>query len=322
MPYTEGYDAVNAGAQVMKPTGFAAALLLGWAVLAAHAPLRAQANDACAGRGLPPPGVSEGALESGGVTRRFLIYAPESLGSSQPVPVVFSLHGMASNARQQMAISGWNGIADDGGFLVIYPQALGAPSRWDAGYFAARSTDDVAFLRALADHVTAAYCADPSRLFVNGMSNGGGMTYRLACEASDIFAAFGGVAGAYAAQLPCQPARPASFMFFHGTADPIVPYEGAGLLANLPEFVAGWAEQDGCDTAPAPLPVTGDVSGLAYSGCAAGAEVTLYIIDEGGHTWPGAPEMIRLLLGRTTQEIDASATLWAFYQKHPLASGE
>ncbi len=322
MPYTEGYDAVNAGVQVMKRTGFAAALLLGWSLLTALTPLRAQATDACAGRGLPPPGVTDGVIDSGGVARRFLIYAPESLESSQPVPVVFSLHGMASNARQQMAMSGWNDIADRDEFLVVYPQALGAPTRWDAGYFAARSTDDVAFLRALADYIAGAYCADPSRLFVNGMSNGGGMTYRLACEASDVFAAFGGVAGAYAARLPCQPERPASFLFFHGTADPIVPYEGVGLLANIPEFVAGWAERDECDALPAPLPATGKVSGLTYPGCAAGAEVTLYTIDEGGHTWPGGPEIVRLLLGPTSQDIDASATLWAFYQKHPLAGSE
>ena len=295
------------------------ALLIGLGCAAV--PLRAQDTAACAS----PAGVSQHTLESGGETRRYILYTPDSVDWSQPVPVVFSLHGFASNAGQQMEFSRWNDVADANGFLSVYPQGTGFPARWNAGAVAGRNpdgADDVAFLRALAAELVETRCADPGRLFVNGLSNGGGMTYRLACEAADVFAAFGGVAGAYFEQLDCRPSRPAPFLFFHGTADPIVPYEGGPGLPNVPAFVAGYAAMTGCGDTTTPLPANGSVTGIEYDGCPGGAQVGLYTIDGGGHTWPGGIPLPGFITGETTQDISASETLWAFYQAHPRAGSE
>jgi polyhydroxybutyrate depolymerase len=305
---------------------------LGWAVMvmlslsAAHtaAPLRAQSADACAGRPAPAPGLSEQTFEHNGVTRRYLLYAPAALDGATPAAVVFSMHGFASNARQQVQLTGWNDIADAHGFLVVYPQGLGTPPRWNAGSLGRLNpgaADDVGFLSALAAHLSETWCIDPDRVYANGMSNGGGMAYRLACEASDVFAAFGGVAGAYAENLDCAPLRPVPMLFFHGTADPIVPYGGGNGLPAIAPFVHEFAQRNGCDPQPIPLAQVGSVGGWQYLRCDDDAEVALYVIDNGGHTWPGGPAMLEFLLGETTQDIIASAVLWDFYEAHPRQDG-
>jgi polyhydroxybutyrate depolymerase len=302
--------------------GFMIALLLiGLGRTMNPTPAQAQAAPDCAS----PAGVSEHTLDMGGDMRRYILYTPGSVDWSQPVSVVFGLHGFASNAGQQMEFSRWNDVADANGFLAVYPQGTGFPARWNAGTVAGRNpggADDVAFLRALAAELVNTRCADPDRLFVNGLSNGGGMTYRLACEATDVFAAFGGVAGAYSERLDCEPSRPAPFLFFHGTADPIVPYEGGPGLPNVPEFVAGYAAMIGCGDTTTPLPANGSVTGIQYDDCPDGAQVGFYTIDGGGHTWPGGVPLPGFITGETTQDISASETLWAFFQAYPRASSE
>lgn len=304
--------------RVVQLTAWLVSILI---VFSASLPVVGQDVPACEAGALLTPGVTSETLTVDGQTRDYLLYVPASLDLAQPIPVVFSLHGFASNARQQMGLSLWNDVADEGGFLVVYPQGLGVPPRWNAGPVGDRNpgnTDDVGFLTALADDLVATRCADPSRLFVNGMSNGGGMTYRTACEAADVFAAFGGVAGAYSERLSCDPSRTAPFLFFHGTSDPIVPFEGGPGLPNIPAFVAAYAESAGCAAEPVPLPGEGSVSGMVYPDCDEGAEVGLTVIDGGGHTWPGGTPLPGWLVGETTQDISASEALWTFYQAHPL----
>jgi polyhydroxybutyrate depolymerase len=302
---------------------FAWALMVMLSLSTAHtaAPSQAQTADACAGRPAPAPGLTEHTFDHNGLTRSYLLYTPASLEPATPAPVVFSMHGFASNARQQVQFTGWNDVADEGGFLVVYPQGLGAPPRWNAGSLGRLdpgAADDVGFLTALAAHLVETLCIDPARIYANGMSNGGGMAYRLACEAGEVFAAFGGVAGAYAENLDCAPTRPVPMLFFHGTADPIVPYDGGSGLPAIAPFVHDFAQRNGCDAQPIALAQVGSVGGWQYSGCDSDADVALYIIDGGGHTWPGGPGMLEFLLGVTTQDIDASAVMWEFYVAHPL----
>jgi len=291
---------------------------------AATIPAAAQSGvtSGCANSGIY--GSREIALESGGMQRSYRLYAPETLPADQPVPLVLSLHGYASDAPQQEDNSGWNVLADEYGFIAAYPQATGAPARWFGGDLwqaaeSARLVDDVAFIRAVVDDIGAQYCLDLSRVYVNGMSNGGGMSNRLACEASDVFAAVGGVAGAYASFGDCVPARPMPFIAFHGTDDRIVPYEGWNLmLPPIQEWALGWAGRNGCDLTPETLPPTGEVTGIRYTGCEQDAEVVLFTADGGGHTWPGSESPFSFLLGRTTQDINASAEMWAFFSRHQL----
>jgi polyhydroxybutyrate depolymerase len=281
-------------------------------------------------------------LESGGVERDYLIYVPESYMGDEPVPLVITLHGFAGNAAQQAEYSGWNDIADEAGFIAVYPEGIGSPQRWNSGqreiegvreqargplaqflggFFETVPVDDVAFMRDLIGELQAMNCIDSARIYVNGLSNGGGMTNRIACEMADVVAAVGMVAGAYT-EFPggCHPARPIPLMAFHGTDDPIVPY-GGNESVRFPaaeQWAVDWAERDACDPVPATLQVSDHIVGTRYAGCADDAEVVFYSIEGGGHTWPGSAPLLPFLLGSTTQEINASAAFWAFFEAHPL----
>jgi polyhydroxybutyrate depolymerase len=151
------------------------------------------------------------------------------------------------------------------------------------------------------------------------------MSYLLACQLADRIAAVGSVSGAYLLPLDeCRPARPVPLIAFHGTADPIVSYAGGPSAAfalpfpAVPEWIAAWAGRHGCAAIPVPLPARGEASGVQYTGCQGGADVTFYTIQGGGHAWPGSDPLPPFIVGHTTQDIDATAMMWAFFSQHPL----
>ena len=281
-------------------------------------------------------GVSQHTLEVDGLERTYTQFVPSGYTGTEYIPLVLSLHGVLSNAAQQQRYTGWNAIAERENFIVVYPE--GTPLlfgyRWNAGEAlnnerpamnpARENTpvDDVAFIRALMTSYVNDFCIDPARIYVNGFSNGGGMTAHLACALSDRIAAIGTVAGAFTA-IPggCNPERPVSVIAFQGGADRIVPPEGNARmgLISAADWVAEWADRDECDPAPEAISGTsGAVTGIRYAGCAEGSEVVLYSIADGGHTWAGGDMGAGLLLGKTSRDIDASETMWAFFQAHPL----
>jgi polyhydroxybutyrate depolymerase len=273
-------------------------------------------------------------LDSGGLERCYYLYAPPTYETSQPLPVVFSFHGFLSNPESQALISGWHKLAAQEGFLVVYPQGRKFPQRWDSGLTWGNSdVDDVQFFRDMLDDLSSMAAVDHSRVYVNGFSNGGGMTVRLGCEAADLLAAMGTVAAAVVSDGECSPSRPVPVMAFHGTADPIVPYAGGEMrgwllrwgagVTNAPtyfvgaeDWVATWAEGNGCDPIPETVPAQGDAIGVRYTGCDAEAEVILYTIDGGGHQWPAGWPIPAV--GKTSQDIDATRELWAFLQEYRL----
>lgn len=263
---------------------------------------------------------TNGALVSSGETRAYLLYVPPSYDPGVPAPLVITLHGFMQWPAHQARITRWNDLADEHGFLVVYPAGTGFPRRWDA---AGQGTADVRFLSDLIDRLQADYAIDPARIYVNGLSNGGGMSLALACALSERVAAFGSVAGAYL--LPwedCRPARPVPAVIFHGTDDPIVPYGGGPSQRFDAPFPAipAWAEElarrNGCAGPPLEQSAGPHVRAVNYAGCA--ADVVFYAIDGGGHTWPGGEPLPGWLTGPTTQEIDATRALWEFFQDHPL----
>ncbi len=296
-------------------------------------------------------GINHFTVEYGGLTREYYLYIPESyvVGQpiTQPVPLVMSLHGFAGNPREQERDSGWDAIAERENFLVVYPAGTGSPLRWNAGqheipglrqrsgnlleqflsgFFETVPADDVSFIRALIDELQAFYCIDPMRIYVNGMSNGGGMTNRLACQAADVFAAAGMVAGAYTDFGGCDPARPIPVIAFHGVKDPIVPYDGDReiVFPAIETWVADWAARDQCAASPETIAGTvGAVTGTRYTGCAGDAEVDFYSIADGGHTWPGGNmgrlPLAALMIGKTSHDINASETMWTFFVAHPMS---
>lgn len=177
---------------------------------------------------------TSGRMVSSGEEREYLLHVPDAYGGADPVPLVISLHAGATWPAHQMNLTRWNRLADEEGFIVVYPAGTGLPGlrpvgarMWYTFDPGARLQRDVTFIAELIDTLRARYNIDPDRIYANGMSNGGGMAFVLSCTLSDPIAAVGLVAAAQA--LPpdwCTGERPVPVIAFHGTADPIARYGG------------------------------------------------------------------------------------------------
>ncbi|MBX3260639.1 MAG: hypothetical protein KF782_13180 [Labilithrix sp.] len=252
------------------------------------------------------------------------VHVPASYDPSKGTAIVLDFHGYTSNGDQQATYAGMNTKSDTAGFVAVHPEGTGFAQSWNGGVCCgtASSTgvDDVAFVSAILDELATKLCVDPKRVFATGLSNGGFLSHRLACELSGRVAAIAPVAGVIGVST-CAPARPVPVMQFHGTSDTLVPYNGNPLSGypSVPSTIAKWAERNGCTGAATESFKSGDVQCMTHAQCAAGAEVTLCTVTGGGHTWPGSSTSLPIPgLGKTTQAINATDAMWAFFQKHPL----
>ncbi len=231
---------------------------------------------------------------------------------------------------------GLNETADQHGFLVVYPNGTGEFPKmltWNAGhccgYARRHRVDDVGFIRAILDELEGAGRIDRKQIFAAGMSNGAMMAYRLAAEMSDRIAAIAPVAGTTELDA-AQPSRPVSVIHFHGTADEFVPFDGGRGPRSLSQHrftpvettIRHWVESNGCrqESTVTHLPNAG-ADGLPilrreYPAGRGGAEVVLYTIEGGGHTWPGRTPRLTAL-GPSTQSISANDLMWEFFARHP-----
>jgi polyhydroxybutyrate depolymerase len=211
-----------------------------------------------------------------------------------------------------------NPIADDNGFIVVYPDS--PTNSWNAGTccdFNDPTRDDVGLARALVQEIQSKACIDPKRIYTTGMSNGAFMSYRLGCEAADLFAAIAPVAGKVG--IPnCSPSRPVPLMAFHGTSDPLVAYDTGSLSADnlsVPDTVKKWADGDGCTGDPQVTYQQGTVTCNTWSTCKDGATVTLCTAQGEGHCWPGTA---LCPFGAYTTDINASQEIAKFFAKFSL----
>ena len=269
---------------------------------------------------------SNGFMVSSGEQREYLLYVPGSYHRSKPTPLVISLHGAGLWGAAQRDISQWNRVADREGLIVVYPSGVAGagPRIWraDGG---PRLQADVRFISELIDTLKAAYNIDPTMIFANGLSNGGGMAFVLSCTLSDRIAAVGTVGAAQL--LPfgwCTDRRPVPMINFHGTADGAAPYHGGASwvtpdpFPDVQAWTKRWARRNRCALNPIDSAVAADVIRRAYTSCAGDAAVVLYTTRGGGHTWPGGGPLPEWFVGPTSQSIDASSLMWAFFQAHPL----
>jgi polyhydroxybutyrate depolymerase len=270
-----------------------------------------------------PTGQKTVPLVFDGKDRDYIVRVPSGYDGTTAAPVVFDFHGWGSNAIQQLYYGSYMSQSDRDGFVIVAPDGIDDPSGRHYNIGAAGTpTDDVAFVLTVLDQVESRLCIDPARVFATGMSDGGAMTSALACRASDRFAAFGAVALVLYAP-GCAPSRPVPIAAFMGTADPIVPFDGGAVrccggtvLPSAPGSMAGWAQHNGCKR-PEEKRLFPAVLLRVWPGCRGGADVRFYIIEGGGHTWPGTAFDVGRL-GVTNKDISASDTLWAFFQAHPL----
>jgi polyhydroxybutyrate depolymerase len=272
---------------------------------------------------------TNGTLISSGEKRSYLLYVPQSYDASKPTPLVIAIHGFMEWPAHEALISHWNEVADENGFIVVYPSGTKFPKRWRASGVTSEVSYpliDVRFISDLIDKLESQYNIDPARIYANGLSNGGGMSYLLSCALSDRIAAIGGVSGAYLYPPgDCKPVRPVPFIAFHGTADPIVPFDGGPSRSfnvpfpYIPDFIKNYAASNKCAALPQVIPSKGDdISGIQYSDCAQNADVIFYTIAGGGHSWPGGDPIPAWIVGRTSQSIDATRVIWEFFKNHAL----
>jgi polyhydroxybutyrate depolymerase len=260
-------------------------------------------------------------VTSSGIPRTVNLHVPPSYDPTVPTPIVLNFHGFTSDNIQEDLLSQMDPKADAAGFIVLYPLGTGVPLSWNAGACcgtaAATGVDDIQFVRDILDTAAQKLCVDPKRIYATGMSNGGFLSHRIGCELADRVAAIAPVAGVLGVPT-CTPSRPMPVMHFHGTADPLVPWDGSTLLGfiSVPDSVAGWVARDSCTGAPVQTYAHGDASCSSYQQCAGGAEVTLCTITGGGHTWPGG--MPVPALGATSTDISATDAMWTFFAAHPL----
>ena len=278
-----------------------------------------------------PAGEISRTLTHDGRERSYILYVPASVDWSKPVPLVFVFHGGTGNAKNAIRMSGFNPVADKNGFIVVYPNGTGRLNddkllTWNGGtccgYAQEENIDDVGFVRAIVTDLRSLANIDPKRIYATGMSNGAILSQRLACEATDLFAAIAPVAGTL--NFPsCSPTQPISVIEFHGTADEHVPYDGGygpkSLVnvdfASVQKSVGFWTQFDGCS----PQSQTNsfdDIQHEVWTGCAGSTSVELYTILGGGHSWPGGaggwPGS-----DQPTQTISASQLIWEFFAAHP-----
>jgi len=272
---------------------------------------------------------TNGRVESSGQIREFLIHIPGSYNPDLPAPLVISIHGFVQWPANQESVTRWNDVADENGFLVVYPKGTGFPLRWNTRPSEADPgavEEELQFFSDLIDHLSSSYNIDPSRIYVNGMSNGGGMSDLLACKLSDKIAAFGGVAGAYVyPREDCHPSHPMPVIAFHGLDDQIVNYQGGDSsraerydYLAVEDWAAGWAEFNSCGSSPELSVITDQITRTHYSSCAEDAEVILYTIADGGHTWPGGRKLPVWIAGHTNPDIHASELMWEFFSRYSL----
>jgi polyhydroxybutyrate depolymerase len=261
--------------------------------------------------------------------RTYVLYVPAGYTGDRPVPVVFEFHGHGSSAGAQVVYGDFRGLADRDGFVVVAPDGLvtaADPGRhFNLFEASATEADDVAFTVSLLDHLSSVLCVDRRRVYATGMSNGGAMSSALACRAADRFAAIGPVAVVLYLPQCSGAARPVPVAGFAGTADPVVPYDGGRVnccnnpvLPSAPKSMADFAAHNGCTGSPVETRPSPSVLVRRWSaGCKDGAVVDFYTIEGGGHTWPGAA-VKPPTLGVTTDEINATEVLWAFFRDHPM----
>lgn len=298
---------------------------------------------ACGGGGgdAPPPTPSAAldiaaSVPSGGLARSYAARVPAKADAGSALPLVIALHGGAGTGAGMRGLTALDAVADRNGFVAAFPDGVSNSWADGRGTTAAEvaGVDDVAFIAALIDDVAARTPIDKRRVYVIGISNGGMMSLRVACELSQRVAAIGVVAAnlPLSLQSRCNPSRAVPAMFVHGDLDPLMPRAGGviplgagGTVLSTAASVAFWNTRNGCPataTATSVIDAVNDGTSITLSrhaGCSGGAENRFYDVIGGGHTWPGGVQYQPVaLIGRTSNDIDASQEAWQFLSGYSL----
>jgi polyhydroxybutyrate depolymerase len=273
--------------------------------------------------------------------RDFRVFIPGNYSSTRKAPLVIVLHGGGGRGFRMERFTGFSDLAQREYFIVAYPD--GYRRNWNDGREVPQSgahrerVDDVSFMSSLIDAIRGRYAVDDRRIYITGISNGGFMSMRLACELSHRIAAIAAVTATVPVNIlgACSPGNRVSVLIMNGTDDPLVPYNGGmvtfmgrerGKVSSTDAAVKLWIGKNNCQAEPSSVEMIDSKRGdgtriekkTYKSRDSGGVEVVLYRIIGGGHTWPGgmqyAPER---WIGKTSREINATEEIWKFFKAHP-----
>lgn len=281
------------------------------------------------------PGDHVFTLQHAGVERKFRLHVPAGYDAARPAPLLVALHGGGGNMDYQAndKFYGLISKSEQEGFVVVFPNGHsrfrdGKLATWNAGRCCGDArdgnVDDVGFIRKMVEDVGRRVNVDSARIYATGMSNGGLMSYRLACEMADVFTAIAPVAGTDNT-LVCSPARPVSVLHIHARDDDHVLFEGGAGPASVErskvtdftsvaDTVAKWVQLNGCRSdAERTLEVDGAYCDT-YRQCRGGAQVQLCVTADGGHSWPGGNKP--RIGAAPSRAISAIDVMWNFFTRH------
>jgi len=271
------------------------------------------------------PNTEQCTMFRGGLLREFIIYVPQSYASqTSPVPLLFSLHGYTSRAEWNYDYTGFQDVADNNGFIAVYPQgsifSSTGETHWNVGGWTTGSTtDDIDFLNSLIDYLPLNYSIDLNRVYSTGMSNGGFMSYHLACNLSTKIAAIASVTGSMTNKTynDCDPKHPTPVLQIHGKLDGTVPYAGNSGMKPIEEVMDYWVNYNGCNLTPTQTQIE-DANGDGYGGtltqyinCLNTVGVELYLLDAVGHQWPAIDD-------DDDYDIHSADVIWGFLSKYNI----
>jgi polyhydroxybutyrate depolymerase len=260
-------------------------------------------------------------IEHDGNNRKYFIHVPPNYESTQSIPVLLAFHGYGGTAKSFMKHSNFNEIADVNNFIVVYPEGLTFEwyTHWNVGGWTNGSTvDDVGFVNSLLDDLEVNYNIETNKIYATGMSNGGFMSFLLACQLSERIAAVASVIGSMTPETysACNPSHQIPILQLHGTADDIVPYQGQSDMIAIEDALSYWVEYNQTDSV-ATMTLIDDidtddgstVEKYIYGNGNNGAKVAHYKVLNGGHDWFGA-------FGN--MDIQSSQIVWDFLSEYDI----
>ena len=265
-------------------------------------------------------------------SREYLLFTPASYRSTRPSPMVVGFHGGTTSDVRFARTTLFHRLAEEKGFLVAYPNGVGG--NWNDGRGTANpDLDDVGFVMALIEDVKSRRSLDAKRIYATGISNGAFMVQRLACEKSDRIAAFSAAAGSMGTLLreKCNPKYPVPMLLMNSPKDRIVPWHGGdmqhgkgGKILSVPELADFWKNINECGASSeetlqnSRVSTASRVKVLRFEGCRNNANVALYRIEDGGHTWPDGDDQPAVVVGPTSKQFNATQVSWDFFRQHAL----
>lgn len=282
-------------------------------------------------------------IEVNGVKRDFILYLSPKFNSGGSLPLLFVFHGGGSDMTGMQKATNWDSIAAKKNFVVVYPNGIN--KNWNDGRLTQSNIDkelgdDTAFVSQLDDYLLRSGKIDPNKVFATGVSNGGFMSQKLACDLTSKFAAIAPIATAVSQTYinDCKPTRPIPIIWFEGTNDPLIPFNGGeltnsllginqsrGTVLSAEDSIKFWNQKNGCNEneQTSNLPDTNKLDGSTVTlrtFCAnSKAPLIYYQINGGGHTWPGGAQYLpRLVIGNVNQDVDSEQVIWEFFRSISL----